>query len=158
IVLCTAHIRMRVDDDAHELLAHSLAHETRLAGVNLEPLVEGNATHGHPKTAGGPFQSLVAGKRQVVGGAGVTGPQRLRGRPQAGGGADRRRGLPAPAMWERPEAGAANDSADAPARMAGPLPLRETCATRPPERRWYTVPSTAGPRPPDSRPRRTLGE
>src|SRR5436190_18080825 len=73
VVAVSADIRMSVEDDAGNLLAHALAHEARLPRLDAEPLLLGDAADRHLKTPGAPLQNLVSGEGQVVGIARIAG-------------------------------------------------------------------------------------
>ena len=67
IVGFTTKIGAHIDDDADKLLPHALAHESALAKMEFKALLGSDDADQHLNPLGGPFQTLVAGKRQIVG-------------------------------------------------------------------------------------------
>ena len=72
VVLAPPKIGPDVQDNAGNLLADALAHEVRLARVDLEPFLQGDAAHVDVESPQAALEFFVSGEDQVVGVARVT--------------------------------------------------------------------------------------
>src|SRR5262249_45644520 len=67
IEVAPVHVRVLVRNEAREVLAYSLSHDSSFAMMHREPFLVQNRSHVCSKSLGPAFEFFIARKRQVIG-------------------------------------------------------------------------------------------